>query len=103
MNASGYRSARVPFMCCEQARMLSSLPSNYFWRITRGRMRFAEAVHAMESMGAWNYIDLGPAGTLATFLKYLLPAKAASKAFGVLSPFGTDVKNLQAVISGTAN
>ena len=44
----------------------------------------------------------GPAGTLATFLKYGLPATTTSTVHSILTPFGVDQKNLAAVVASIA-
>jgi hypothetical protein len=51
----------------------------------------------LEQQGAHRYIDVGPAGTLATFLKYGLPPTTRSTVQAILTPFGGDQKNLTAV------
>jgi len=44
------------------------------------------------------HIDGGPAGTLATFLKYGMPANAKLSVHAILTPFGGDEANLTAMI-----
>jgi len=46
---------------------------------------------------------VGPAGTLATFLKYGLPATTRSSIHAILTPFGFDRKNLAAVVAAAGN
>ena len=56
-----------------------------------------EAIAELESTGPYRYIDAGPAGTLATFLKYLLPKTSKSTAHAILSPFGSEQKSMEAL------
>lgn len=44
------------------------------------------------------YIDLGPSGTLANFVKRNLTPDSESKVHTILTPFGQDVRKLQKVI-----
>lgn len=87
--------ARIPMVCCVQARTLSHLPAGYFWEVARRQIRFPEAVALLEESGEHRYIDAGPSGTLATYLKHILGSGAGSRIRRVLSPFGRDLKNLE--------
>lgn len=90
----------IPLVCSEQAGALLGPPDGtYFCRVMRRPIRFRETIAHLESAGPHRYIDVGPAGTLATFLKYGLPATSTSTAHPVLTPFGQDVKNLTALLA----
>jgi acyl transferase domain-containing protein len=91
------RQPQLPLMCCEQVTTLSDLPADYFWRVVRQPIRFQEAIARLECEGAYRYIDVGPAGTLATFLKYGLPASSDSTTHAVITPYGNEMKNLSAL------
>jgi acyl transferase domain-containing protein len=94
-----FESGQLPMMCCEQAGTLATLPNDYFWRIARNPMRFRDAIAKLEQQGSYRYIDVGPAGTLATFLKYGLPPTSRSTAHAVLTPYGNDMKNMSALLA----
>lgn len=93
------RAGSVPFLCCNQVEVLDRLPNDYFWRIARGVIRFREAIGRVERAGPRRYIDVGPSGTLATFLKYSLSSDSGSTVHNVLTPFGHDRKNRQALLT----
>ena len=88
---------RLPLVCCDQAAILSGLSDDYFWNVVRHPIRFREAVALLEQQAPHRYIDVGAAGTLATFLKYGLPPATRSTVHAILTPFGGDQKNLAAV------
>jgi bacillaene synthase trans-acting acyltransferase len=90
MESVALKPARLPVMCCDHAQLLTRLQPNYFWDVTRNPIRFQESVAKLEQSGTYRYIDAGPAGTLATFLKYGLPTGSASKAQPVLTRYGRD-------------
>ncbi len=94
---------RLPLVCCDRTTILSGLSDDYFWDVVRHPIRFREAAARLEQEGARRYIDVGPAGTLATFLKYGLPATTKSTMQAILTPFGFDQKNLAAVLSSTGH
>jgi len=91
------RRATVPIMCCERAELLDALPDDYFWRVVRHPMRFGPALAWLEHSGGHRYVDIGPSGTLATFVKYNLRDGTASTVHPVLTPFGRDRANMQAL------
>jgi len=97
------RRGQVPLVCCDQADVLSELSDDYFWDVVRRPIRFRESTARLEQRGACRYIDVGPAGTLATFLKYGLPATATSTVHSILTPFGFDQKNLAALLASVSN
>lgn len=94
------QTGRLPMMCCDQAEILAVLPVNYFWSIARNAIRFREAIQKLELQGSYRYIDVGPAGTLATFLRYSLPSTSGSTMHSILTPFGHDLKNMAALLHG---
>jgi bacillaene synthase trans-acting acyltransferase len=96
------RSGRLPLVCCDRTTAVSAVDGDYFWDVVRNPIRFRETVARLERDGARRYIDVGPAGTLATFLKYGLPKTSASTVHSILTPFGTDRKNLAALAAVVA-
>jgi acyl transferase domain-containing protein len=99
MQAIPCHMSRLPMVCCDQATTLASLPENYFWEVTRHPIRFRDAIARLEQDGVCQYIDVGPAGTLATFLKYALPAASASTARSILTLYGCGLQNFAALTS----
>jgi malonyl CoA-acyl carrier protein transacylase len=93
MRLIGARSGRLPLACCDRAEILTELPEEFFWDIVRRPIRFRETAALVEQLGLRRYIDVGPAGTLATFLKYGAPAATSSTVHSILTPFGGDQKN----------
>jgi bacillaene synthase trans-acting acyltransferase len=94
-----YRKGVVALICCDRAAIVSAIDTNYLWAAARNPIRFREAVSALESWGEYRYIDVGPSGTLATFLKYLLPASSRSTTHTIVTPFGDDLRNLATLTS----
>lgn len=92
-------SGTLPLACCAQAAILTQLPETFFWNVVRRPIRFLDTVTMLERQGPWRYIDAGPSGTLATFVKYALPAGSHSSAHALLTPYGQDRKNLAALLA----
>ena len=93
------RRPLLPIACCAEGTTLSELPDDFYWQAVRQPMRFERTVAHLERQGAHRYIDVGPSGTLATFVKYGLPTASQSTAHAILTPFGRDEKNLAALIA----
>ncbi len=90
---------RLPLVCCQQAAILSELSADFFWNVVRYPIRFLEAAQRFDRQGPCRYLDVGPAGTLATFLKYGFGPNTASTMQAVLTPFGLDQKSLAAAVA----
>lgn len=98
------REGKLPMVCCDQTTVLSGVPGDdYFWDVVRRPIRFREATARLEQQGTRRYVDVGPAGTLATFLKYGLPSDTKSTLHSILTPFGADQKNFAALLAASRN
>jgi bacillaene synthase trans-acting acyltransferase len=69
----------------------------YYWDLIRGPVHFDRTVDMLEESGPYVYIDAGPSGTLATFVKYLVKPDSQSKALPLLDQFGYNMRNLSKV------
>lgn len=65
------------------------------WRIIRQPVDFAGSIQALLKQGEYVFVDAGPSGTLAAFVKYSLPAGARSRVLQTLNRFGKDLESLQ--------
>jgi bacillaene synthase trans-acting acyltransferase len=67
------------------------------WNATSEQVQFLRTVRHLEATYGEGlaYVDLGPSGTLATFVKYIRP-KPASAWYSIITPWGGALKNLQA-------
>jgi bacillaene synthase trans-acting acyltransferase len=88
--------SRIPVISSAYAERLdrSSITSRYYWDLIRGPVNFDKTVAMLEESGPYLYIDSGPSGTLATFVKYLLRSDSQSKALPLLDQFGYNMRNL---------
>lgn len=68
-----------------------------FWSATREPVNFLKTIRTMEHDHPYGlaYLDLGPSGTLATFIKYIR-VKPESAGFAIMTPWGGAQKNIQA-------
>jgi len=94
-----YQLPKIPFISCVYANIITSLQNNYLWEVIRKPILFQQTVQALENNQAYVYLDLGPSGTLANFVKYNLNKHSQSKSFPILTPFGQSLPNLEKVKS----
>jgi len=103
MQSIARRHGRLPMVCCDQTAVLSDVSGDYFWNVVRRPIRFRETTTWLEAQGPRRYVDVGPAGTLATFLKYGLSPGTQSTIHSILTPFGADLKNLSSLLASIEN
>jgi acyl transferase domain-containing protein len=97
MQTIGRTPNRLPLIGCDKAGPVDVRSGDALWDVVRQPIRFRETIARLEQQGAHRYVDVGPAGTLATFLKYELPKTTLSTVHAILTPYGLDQKNLAAV------
>lgn len=96
------RQGRLPMVCCDRTTVVSDLSGDYFWDVVRHPIRFRETAARLQQEGVRRFVDVGPAGTLATFLKYGLSATSAN-VHAILTPFGADQKNFDALVASATH
>ena len=80
--------------------MVETCPPEFLWKVIRDPIRFSETIAGLIRQQPYRYIDVGPSGTLAAFMRYLLPAGHPAQVQKVLSPFGGEVKSYDDVVRG---
>lgn len=78
----------LPVVSCATTVELARVDHAHLWQVVRAPVRFADTVLALEASGPKHYVDVGPSGTLATFVRYLLGPAAASRTTTLMSPAG---------------
>lgn len=104
------RPAITPFIssACITPLTMTDITSRHFWDIIKLPMNFQALIQALEEHNNNYYLDIGPAGTLATFVKYNLIKNSASssKFFSILNPYSQNLEhqaleNLQKVLKNS--
>ncbi|WP_438018411.1 ACP S-malonyltransferase [Sorangium sp. So ce315] len=103
MRSVSMRRGNLPLACCAHAQPLDAVSDEHLWRATRDPIRFQDTLRRLEASGPHQYVDMDPAGTLATFVKYnLAQTPSASKFHAVFSPFGQAMDRFATVIETLA-
>ena len=97
LNQKSYKPPQIHFISCTYATVLTKINTGYFWEVVRKPIEFQKTLRELEKSGNYIYLDLGPSGTLANFVKYNLPENSGSQSLAILSPFGQDLNNLRRV------
>lgn len=87
--------ARLPVVSTMMAGRIPEFSLEYFSRVVQGPIRFRDTIARLEAEGPSLFVDCGPAGTAAAFVKYNLSPDSASRQFPILSPFGNGLRSLE--------
>ncbi|HXO71628.1 MAG TPA: acyltransferase domain-containing protein [Bradyrhizobium sp.] len=90
---------QLSVVCCGQASPRDAITPAFLWASLRECIDFERTILRLELQGPHRYIDVGPMGTLATFLKYLLPPTSQSRVHSVMTPLGGDLKRLRELLT----
>lgn len=85
----------IPIISSSKTESVQEMTEEHFWHVIRYFVDFEKTIDRMLKKGDYVFIDVGPSGTLATFVKYLLPPGARSLALQVLNQFGRDLESIE--------
>jgi trans-AT polyketide synthase, acyltransferase and oxidoreductase domains len=96
--ASGkFGAPKIPFLSSATAGQLTSIDEEYFWQVARGPIQFYKTFSNFAHKENGIFIDCGPSGTLATFIKYSVSPDSRSTYFPLLTPYKRGQSNLAAI------
>lgn len=82
----------------ESGPLSSTIPVDYFWQVVRQPTDYQMLVKYFEIKGPCLYIDLGPSGTSANFIKYNLAAQSKSIVHPIMTPYRREDIQLQSLL-----
>jgi len=100
-----FKPPQLTFFSGMTAQYLPTIPRSYFWDVVRQPMKFHEGSMRLEREQSSVFVDCGPAGTLATFLKQTLPSHSRSAYFSTMTGFHQCTSNIRILkkhLAGTA-
>ncbi|MCO4850736.1 acyltransferase domain-containing protein [Bacillus vallismortis] len=97
LRSISFKNPSIPMVSSLTGGCLHEMDKHFFWDAVRKPMRFREAIGYLESQHTCRFIDLGPSGTLAAFVKQLIPGDSADRCCSIITPFHQELKNLNTV------
>ncbi|PKJ60860.1 MULTISPECIES: acyltransferase domain-containing protein [Bacillus] len=97
LRSKSFQKPSIPIVSSLTGSCLHVMDENFFWNAVRKPMMFREAIRYLESQHTCKFIDLGPSGTLAAFVKQLIPGDSADRCSSIITPFHQELKNLNTV------
>lgn len=85
----------IPVISSLTGEVISTQHQDHFWEVIRYPVNFEQAVINVLNDGDAVFIDLGPSGSLATLVKYIVPADAGSLAVPLINQFGRDLESME--------
>jgi bacillaene synthase trans-acting acyltransferase len=84
-------------MCPARAPAIPVIGRRSAWDAIRQPVNFKATIAELESRGSYRYVDIGPSGTLATFVKYNLRPDSRSEIASTVTPFDRAVQNMRRI------
>lgn len=88
------RPFSIPVISTTRSTQITHADTDYYWDVMRKPVEFHKTVEWMIKQGDYLFIDVGPSGSLATFVKYILPPNSHSLPLSIMNPFGRDIDAL---------
>jgi len=99
LNRCSFKKPNIPIISSSLSSRVQDISPEYFWNIARDPIFFQKTITKLEEICEFDYIDLGPTGTLANFVKKNLSHESLSQVYDVLTPFGQDIRNFEKIKS----
>lgn len=89
-----FASPTIPIISATHGQRIQKTDSGFLWAVTRAPVEFKKTIDQLEAQNHYLYLDIGPSGTLSTFVKYNLCSTSASETLSTITPFGGTQKNI---------
>lgn len=86
---------KIPIISSLKPEIIQELNENYLWEVIRYPVNFEKTVDRILKKGDYIFIDSGPSGSLATFVKYILPSNSSSISLQMINQFGKDLNSIE--------
>jgi acyl transferase domain-containing protein len=85
----------IPIISAVDGERKNAVDAEELWRITRQPVHFEQTLLAMLQSGDYTFVDVGPSGTLAAFVKYTMMPGSGSLALQTINRFGNDLESMK--------
>lgn len=80
-----YKTPKINLVSCMKGSLIKDLDYDYLWKVVREPINFIDAVKCLGEKSDFNYLDLGPSGTMANFTKYNITREKWTKIFPIVT------------------
>lgn len=94
LGTASFAPPRFPIVSSASTDRVDAVTADGVWAAMRRPVEFAQTIEKLIVAGDAIFVDLGPSGTLATFVKYILPPGSGSEQVPTITRFGQDLKSL---------
>lgn len=91
-----FRPPHVPIVSCNLRRPAETFGPDHLWRVARGPVFFRETILQLAAEDDHVYLDVGPSGVLAGFVRRILGPRAQVHA--ALTPFGGNLHSVRRIL-----
>jgi trans-AT polyketide synthase/acyltransferase/oxidoreductase domain-containing protein len=93
----------VGFVSCDTASFVRDFTPEHFWRMVRSPVRFRDAIRFLhEQETEFDFLDLGPSGTMANFIRNIVGRDSPTGITAVFDPFARSGKSLPEILAVNA-
>ena len=85
----------IPIISSLKTEMIQELNEEYLWEVIRYPVDFERTINNILEKGEYVFIDLGPSGSLATFVKNILSSNSGSASLPTINQFGRDLNAIE--------
>jgi len=89
---------RLPLYSAARSDTVEHLDAQYIWDVVRNKVDFQGLLERMSREGDLHFVDLGPTGTLSTFIKYGFGSRVSHAA--AMNQFGKDLQSINKLVTG---
>ena len=93
------RPPRIGYVSSTFGGPVHGFAADYLWNVVRARLELPPAIAYLEQLGAHEYLDVGPSGSMANFAKRCRAVGSASTDRLILSPFDASLRPFERCIT----
>jgi len=94
-----FQTAKVPIVSAQTTLEVdSNVNESHLWNVVSQPVKFDQTILNLEGQADHRYIDVGPSGTLATFVKYLKSDNSRSEEFQMMNQFGSNLASMNSLL-----
>lgn len=92
-----FKRPEITKISCSLGSRVMEISAEFLWNAVRKPICFQKTILELEKNNQFNYIDLGPSGTLANFTKKILNKDSLSQSYVLLTPFEGEIKMFEKI------